>query len=498
MSLAKILREHKDGLTFEQIIDIVLPLTGALAQIHGRGMLYLDLKPQNVMIGRTSKHLDDDRVWLIDFGFGRWGPGRDPGSGTLHYWAPEQAESKRLTKVTDIYNFGALLYHMVTGRFQFPYDYDPDRAEDPPDPTGFFRKIMEDKPQPPSKIKSTLPPTLDRFFEKVLAKKPGDRFQSVELMFEALMECVPDRMKRRVSEIPRGPKLPPILDLTAADGATIAYTILKPDQESRGHLVFLPPWVSNQAFLWVHSGFRNFCEELARDFTVIIYDKRGCGRSRSRRLVTNYSFEAQVSDLELLIERLGIHRFGIFAMSAGGPVAISFAARYPEKVSQLILYGTYADGREILEDENAKKIEIDLVRNYWGRGEAAAFFSKKFVPDGPGSTQEWLTNYQVKSASDEHAALFLSQVYEIDVSQDAAKVKCPTLILHRIDDKAIPYRMAAQLRKLIPHATFSSLQGSSHIAWVGDSRDVLDATEEFLRQAQGATGLRPHNLDNLV
>lgn len=457
-SLKTVIKKH-NGLSLDEIINILLPITGALNQIHGREILYLDLKPANIMVEKRTKHL-----WLIDFGLGVWGPGKHSGYGSTFYWAPEQSMRELLTKRTDIYNFGAVLYQLCTGRLPF-YHWDPAKLE---------RKIEREALRPPSTIKRGLEP-LDGFFQKALAKKPEDRFQTVEEMFNGFMERVPEPLRRSPEKIPRGPQLPPCLYVTAPDGAKIAYTV---QGQGKAALIFIPPWVSNQGYLWAHSDFSSFCQKLAPYCNLIFYDKRGCGRSSWA--VSDCGFDAQLQDLQVLADHLDLTNFGIFAMSAGGPLAIRFAADNSKRVSKLILYGTYANGRNII-SEDAKREQVNLIRKYWGKGPAARYFAEMFVPNGGPSLHKWLADYQGDSTSAEHAAQFTLQVYETDVTEYRERVTCPILILHRTGDKAIPYKMALELKELFPHATLCPLPGSSHIPWLQGMEQVTAKIIEFLQ-----------------
>lgn len=472
-SLEEGLKNKPNGITIEETVYIASQITGALEHAHKRGAIHLDLKPDNILIGNyNTNSIINKPVFIIDFGFGIWprigGVDKPVAHGTLLYWAPEQVKGEEVTKRTDLYIFGVVLYELLTGDVPFRH---------PKDQTKILRQIVEEQPSPPSEINQELPKSIDSFFSQALAKNPDDRFDDIEQMYDSFVNSFPEEMRGGPFTVPRGPELPPIQSTTSKDGVVIAFT----DKGDGAPLIFIPPWVSNQGIQWgAGSPFRGFLEELAEKFRLISYDKRGCGLSRSLdRDISNVTREAQLWDLQALINHLNPKHFSILAISAGGPLAISYAASNPQKVSKLILYGAYAKGRNIITSKE-RDAQIALVNAYWGRGEAARFFSDLFYPIGGRGAHEWLARYQVKSSSPEHAAEFLSQIYSDDVTNDAKNIKCPTLIIHRFSDRAIPYKMAMELQSLIPHARLVRLEGNVHLPWI-DPEPILEAIFNFFK-----------------
>ncbi|MFO0910965.1 MAG: serine/threonine-protein kinase [Isosphaeraceae bacterium] len=116
----ELLMEYVDGKTLDeieapemgQLVLIFCQVASALTHMHRRGVYHGDLKPSNIMLSKNSQ------VKLIDFGT-CWIKGESKGrvQGTPQYMAPEQATEKIVDARTDIYNFGATLYRMFTGRF---------------------------------------------------------------------------------------------------------------------------------------------------------------------------------------------------------------------------------------------------------------------------------------------------------------------------------------------------------------------------------------------
>src|ERR1041384_671089 len=124
----------------------------------------------------------------------------------------------------------------------------------------------------------------------------------------------------------------------SSGGASIAYATVG----SGPPLVKAANWLSHLEFDWQSPIWHHWLQELSRYHTLIRYDERGCGLSGWN--VEDFNLEAWVRDLEAVVDSLHLDRFPLFGMSQGGPIAIAYAARHPEKVSHLILYGSYSRG----------------------------------------------------------------------------------------------------------------------------------------------------------
>ncbi len=127
---------------------------------------------------------------------------------------------------------------------------------------------------------------------------------------------------------------------TRPDGVTIAYGTAGDGPP----LVVVPGWATHLEWLWREPATLLF-EPLARYFRVIMYDKHGNGLSDRDR--TEFTMETERLDLDGLIDHLGLERFNLLAWSEGGPVAISYAAEYQERVEKLVLYSTFAYGASV-------------------------------------------------------------------------------------------------------------------------------------------------------
>jgi DNA-binding CsgD family transcriptional regulator len=121
---------------------------------------------------------------------------------------------------------------------------------------------------------------------------------------------------------------------------------------------------------------------------------------------------------------------------------------------------------------------IGLVERHWGLG--SRVLADVFLPGATGRERQAYAAFQRRSATREVAATDLRAVYELDASAWVSSISRPTLVLHRRDDRAIPFALGRDLADRIPGATFVELAGDSHFAWRGDMASVVTAVERFL------------------
>lgn len=258
---------------------------------------------------------------------------------------------------------------------------------------------------------------------------------------------------------------------TNASGGRIAYATL-----GKGPALVIPAtWLSHLQLSWQDPETRRCFERLAAHHTLVRYDQRGSGLSDRNR--TDFTLEAEVNDLETVIDHLKLKRVALLGTSCGGPTSITYTTRYPRRVSHLILYGTYANGQAVATEE-VRKAFISLVRAHWGIGSKT--IADLFFPGASPSIIELFAKLQRESATPEIAAELLGLVYKADVSSLCPNLRIPTLVLHRQDERAIPFKMGRELASLIPNARFVPLEGNLHIPWFGDSEPILHSIAEFL------------------
>lgn len=247
-------------------------------------------------------------------------------------------------------------------------------------------------------------------------------------------------------------------------------------------------WLTHLGHDWTSPIWRHQHLGLSRHYRLLRYDQRGCGLSD--REAGDMSLETWVSDLERVVDSAGLDRFVLLGMSQGGPIAIEYAARHPERVSHLVLYGSYARGRRFWDegggdaDREADALE-ELIRLGWDRDNPAyrQVFSSLFIPGGDLEQIRQFNELQRRCTSPETAARIVSVIDRLDVTRTARRLRVPALVMHCEGDARIPFGEGRRLAGEIPGARFVPLAGDNHIMLAGEP-----AWEVFLAELVRFTG----------
>jgi pimeloyl-ACP methyl ester carboxylesterase/DNA-binding CsgD family transcriptional regulator len=223
--------------------------------------------------------------------------------------------------------------------------------------------------------------------------------------------------------------------------------------------------------------FGSFVERVAERFTVIRYDKPGCGLSD--RDGVDLSFGGQVTAALAVADAVGADRFRFFGASQGGHLAAAIAAGYPDRVEALVLYGTCASGSDLAPAEVRSSI-VALVRAHWGLGLKA--ISGAFITEPTAEELAEFTRFQRASATAPVAARLLEVYYDTDVRALLPAIRARTAVLHREADRGTRFELGREVAALIPGATLIPLRGSSHLFYHGDWPAIADAMLGFLSE----------------
>lgn len=269
------------------------------------------------------------------------------------------------------------------------------------------------------------------------------------------------------------------------DRTMIAYAV----SGSGPPLVKAANWLTHLEFDWKSPVWRPWLRELSSRHTLVRYDERGCGLSD--RDVDDLSFDSWVDDLEAVVDAAGLDRFSLFGMSQGGPVGIAYAARHPERVERLILYGSYIVGWKIRADPEFRRREealLQLISDGWGR-ENPAFrqvFTSMFLPEGTPEQVQWFNDLQRETTSPDIAVRLEEEFGSIDVRSLLDQVRCPALVLHARHDEVIPFEAGRSLAARLPDARFVALDSRNHVLL-----ETEPAWERFLHEVRSFLQVPP-------
>jgi pimeloyl-ACP methyl ester carboxylesterase len=247
------------------------------------------------------------------------------------------------------------------------------------------------------------------------------------------------------------------------DGVTLAYAC----SGTGPPLVKAANWLAHLDHDWRSPVWRHWLVALSRRHRLIRYDERGCGLSDWD--IAPPDFDSWVTDLEAVVDAAGLDRFPLLGISQGASVAITYAARHPERVSKLVLYGSYVQGRLVRsrteEDRRRHRLELELARLGWGRDEPSfrQVFTSQFMPQGSRELWDAFNDLQRTSSSPENAARVMEVTSGIDAVEAATRVRAPTLVLHARHDGRPPFEQGRLTAALVPDSRFLALDSVNHI-----------------------------------
>jgi pimeloyl-ACP methyl ester carboxylesterase/DNA-binding CsgD family transcriptional regulator len=248
-------------------------------------------------------------------------------------------------------------------------------------------------------------------------------------------------------------------------------------------LVCMLGWVSHLGVMGENPEHRRFVEALAREHTVIRYDKLGCGLSDRTR--TDFSMESEQVVLEALVQHLELENFALFGSCDSGQVAAAYAVRHPDAVSSLILYGSCARGADLAPAEVRQSL-LSLVRAHWGLG--SRVLADIWFPDAPAELTAMFAQLQRAAATADMAASLLDMFYRFDVADLLPMIRVPTLVAHRRGSRAVRFELGRELAALIPGAQLAAFDGRSQPIYAEGADAAASALLSFLRDQHGTKG----------
>lgn len=291
----------------------------------------------------------------------------------------------------------------------------------------------------------------------------------------------------------------------SADGTRIAWA----RSGSGPPLIVTTCWLSHLQFDWESPVWQHFLRDVGEFATIVRYDERGHGLSDPG--VTDHSLEARIADFEAVVEAAGFERFAVMGMAQGGPVAIEYAARHPERVTRLLFYNSYAVAQPDRSPEAAAMFDAfqQMIRVGWARPESEfrRVFTSMMIPDATEEQMRWLDELQRVSVSTETAVSARQQRSLADAQEAAASLDVPTVVLHSRGDRMNSFDEGVRIASLIPGARLVPLESNRHIVLADEPawRTIVDEVAAALAEettssagdGPGVTTLSARELDVL-
>jgi serine/threonine-protein kinase len=172
--------DRQGPLALREILRIAYQTAAGLAAAHAQGLVHRDVKPSNILLEEGI-----ERALLTDFGLAR---AADDASlthtgylpGTPHYMSPEQARGETVEATSDLFSLGSVIYAMCTARPPFRADTS----------FGVLRRITDTEPRAIREINPDIPAWLAVLVQKLLAKRPGERFATAAEAATTLEQCL--------------------------------------------------------------------------------------------------------------------------------------------------------------------------------------------------------------------------------------------------------------------------------------------------------------------
>jgi pimeloyl-ACP methyl ester carboxylesterase/class 3 adenylate cyclase len=290
--------------------------------------------------------------------------------------------------------------------------------------------------------------------------------------------------------------IPPETRYATSGEVQIAYQVL-----GRGpDLVWVPGWVSQLDLYWEEPSLVRFLGRLASVARLIVFDRRGIGLSDRVSLGALPTLEARMDDIRAVLDELAIRRTAILGQGYSTPIAVVFAATYPERVSSLVLYAPSAKGGLRTDDfpwgATPEEHEEWAQRStrLWGTKEFAAEWLVRLAPSAARAdrTIEWTARVLRAAGSPAASRAFSEMNAEMDVRAILPHVHVPTLVLVRenamspkggIDVLAL--EEAQWIAERMPNATLAVVPGRDYLPWFGEQDALVDEIATFV------TGARP-------
>jgi pimeloyl-ACP methyl ester carboxylesterase len=259
---------------------------------------------------------------------------------------------------------------------------------------------------------------------------------------------------------------------------SIAYSVLG---DGPFDLVWTPGALSHLDFVWEDQERARFFGALASFSRLILFDKRGTGLSD--RVAGIADLETRMDDIRAVMDAAGSESAVVCGASEGGPMALLFAATYPERVRALVVYGSlprFVRGANFPwgEPKHQYLAEYEADAENWGSEEIAReWLESQGMDTSPEAVRQRARRDRIVISPG--ALLQLARMNaEIDVRPVLSTIRVPTLVVHRTEDH-IPVEGARWMAEQIPGARFVELPGGPHMPYLGDWEAVVSEIGEF-------------------
>jgi pimeloyl-ACP methyl ester carboxylesterase len=280
--------------------------------------------------------------------------------------------------------------------------------------------------------------------------------------------------------------------LTTSGGARLAWASMGAGLP----LVKAANWLSHLEYDLESPIWRHWSRFFGSHFRFVRYDERGCGMTGGDP--RGLTLEHWLGDLEAVVDAAAIDRpFALLGISQGAAACVAYAAKHPQRVSKLVLYGAYARGPYERGDEESARLYhaiADIARVGWA-SENPVFrqlFTSRFIPEATEAQVQWFNELARTTTTAEAAGALLDSRGHINVVSLLQRITVPTLVLHARQDGVVPLEEGRLLAAGIAGSRFVELESRNHVllehepAWERFCTEVL----HFLGEGFGDSDAR--------
>jgi pimeloyl-ACP methyl ester carboxylesterase/DNA-binding CsgD family transcriptional regulator len=258
-------------------------------------------------------------------------------------------------------------------------------------------------------------------------------------------------------------------------------------------ILLIPGTISHVELLWEVPSHKHLVKRLTAFARVIVFDKRGQGLSDR---IADQTLDERVADMLAVMDATGSERATVYGWSEAGPMCLTFAASHPDRISRLVLYGTFAsmnhEGWTV--PRAAYERFLGEVEANWGSGVLLRLNAPTRRNDA--AFLDWFARIERAAASPGSVLALMRRNYEIDVCDLVPTIQAPTLVLHRAADALTPVTAGRYIAEHIPGARYVEVPGADHMVLDAETQDLIaDEIEEFITGGLASDGARRRRAD---
>ena len=247
-------------------------------------------------------------------------------------------------------------------------------------------------------------------------------------------------------------------------------------------IVKAPNWMTHLQHDWTSPVYGHWYEFALQFGRLVRMDLRGFGRSQWD--VPSFTFEDMVGDFEAVLDASNVMQCDLIAVSHGCAFAIAYAARHPERVRKLVLVNGFAAGWRVRADPQEiafreSLLEMNRQRPAFRRSLLGEMFITLYFPSASDDLNAWHNEHFKTLGQVPKMEKMIQLASLIDVREDLARVRAPTLVFHADKDGNAPVHVGREVARRIEGARFVELDSANHVL-LGDE----PAWKQFTREAR--------------